>query len=52
MRALRLIIEYLGYIPPAECCLMIENYQIEVLKVSENMIKSARMIKVVKKRKP
>ena len=47
-----LIIEYLGYIPPAECCLMIENYQIEVLKVSENMIKSARMIKVVKKRKP
>jgi len=46
-----LIIEYLGYIPPAECCLMIENYQIEVLKVSENTIKSVRMLKVGKKRK-
>src|SRR5581483_11527530 len=30
------IIEYLGYIPPAECCLKIENYQIEILKVAEN----------------
>ncbi|WP_133128730.1 HlyC/CorC family transporter [Legionella nagasakiensis] len=46
-----LIIEYLGYIPPADCCLMIEHYQIEVLKVSENMIKSVRMMKVNKKRK-
>lgn len=35
-----LIIEYLGYIPPAECCLKIDNYQIEILKVSDNMIKS------------
>ena len=46
-----LIIEYLGYIPPAECCLKIENYQIEVLKVSDNTIKSVNMIKVGKKRK-
>lgn len=46
-----LIIEYLGYIPPADCCLMIENYQIEVLKVSDNTIKSVYMIKVGKKRR-
>ena len=45
-----LIIEYLGYIPPAECCLSIDHYQIEVLKVSENIIKSVRIIKVGKKR--
>jgi Mg2+/Co2+ transporter CorB len=46
-----LIIEYLGYIPPADCCLMIENYQIEILKVSDNTIKSVRLIKVSKKRR-
>ena len=46
-----LIIEYLGYIPPADCCLMIENHQIEVLKVSGNIIKSVRMRRVGKKRK-
>jgi len=46
-----LIIEYLGYIPPADCCLMIENYQIEVLKIGDNTIKSVSMIKVAKKRK-
>lgn len=40
-----LIIEFLGYIPPADCCLCIEQYQIEILKVGENMIKSVRMIK-------
>ena len=34
------IIEYLGYIPPADCCLQIENYRIEILKVADNMIKS------------
>jgi Mg2+/Co2+ transporter CorB len=45
-----LIIEYLGYIPPSDCCLRIENYQIEVLKVSENTIKSVRIFKVAKKR--
>ncbi len=45
-----LIIEYLGYIPPAECCLEIDQYRIEVLKVSENIIKSVRIIKGVKKR--
>ena len=46
-----LIIEYLGYIPPAECCLRIENYQIEILKVSDNTIKSVYMIKEGKKRR-
>lgn len=46
-----LIIEYLGYIPPAESCLMIENYRIEILKISENTVKGVRMIKISKKRK-
>jgi Mg2+/Co2+ transporter CorB len=46
-----LIIEYLGYIPPAESCLMIEYYRIEILKVSDNTIKGVKMIKVGKKRK-
>ncbi|STX50340.1 Mg2 and Co2 transporter [Legionella busanensis] len=41
-----LIIEYLGYIPPADCCLQIEAYQIEILKVSDNMIKTVRMKKI------
>ena len=45
-----LIIEYLGYIPPADCCLRIDGYQIEVFKVGDNMIRSVRMIKEVKKR--
>jgi Mg2+/Co2+ transporter CorB len=45
-----LIIEYLGYIPPAESCLAIENYRIEILKVSDNTIKGVK-IKVGKKRK-
>lgn len=46
-----LIIEYLGYIPPAESCLTIENYRIEILKVSDNTIKGVKMIKFGKKRK-
>lgn len=46
-----LIIEYLGYIPPAESCLMIENYRIEILKVGDNTIKGVKMIKVGKKKK-
>ncbi len=46
-----LIIEYLGYIPPADSCLMIENYRIEILKVSDNTIKGVKMIKVGKKKK-
>jgi Mg2+/Co2+ transporter CorB len=40
-----LIIEYLGYIPSATCCLRIEDYKIEVLKNSDNTIKSVRIIK-------
>lgn len=46
-----LIIEYLGYIPPAESCLSIENYRIEILKVSDNTIKGVRMTKISKKKK-
>lgn len=45
-----LIIEYLGYIPPADSCLMIDSYRIEILKVSDNTIKSVRMIKVTKEK--
>lgn len=46
-----LIIEHLGYIPPAESCLTIKNYRIEILKVSDNTIKGVKMIKAGKKRK-
>lgn len=45
------IIEYLGYIPPADCCLRIDNYRIEVLKVGDNMIRSVLITKIAKKRK-
>lgn len=38
-----LIIEYLGYIPTAACCLRIEKYQIEILKVGDNMIKTVKI---------
>ena len=40
-----MIIEYLGYIPPAESCLRIEHFHIEILKVGENTIKSVSIIK-------
>ncbi len=45
-----LIIEFLGYIPPAESCLAIDNYRIEILRVSDNTIKGVKMIRVGKKR--
>jgi Mg2+/Co2+ transporter CorB len=45
-----LIIEHLGYIPTADCCLRIDNFQFEILKISDNTIKSIRMWKVSKKR--
>lgn len=35
-----IIIEYLGYIPPTDCCLQIDTYQIEILKIADNTIKS------------
>lgn len=38
-----LIIEYLGYIPPAACCLRLGEYTLEILKVSDNLIKTVRM---------
>lgn len=46
-----LIIEHLGYIPPADSCLMIENYRIEILKISDNTIKSVRIMMIGKRRK-
>lgn len=46
-----LIIEHLGYIPPPECCLKIDNYQIEIMKVSDNTVKSVMVKKMNKKRK-
>lgn len=45
-----LIIEYLGYIPPADCCLLLHGYQIEVLKVGNYVIKSVHIAPCVKKR--
>ena len=42
-----LIIEYLGYIPPASCCMRIEGFQIEILMVSDNMIKTVRMASLI-----
>lgn len=45
-----LIIEHLGYIPPAESCLTLDNYRIEILKVGDNTIKGVRMNKVGKKK--
>ena len=41
-----LIIEYLGYIPPADCCLKIANYRVEILKVGDNTIRSVSMAKI------
>ncbi|CDZ77952.1 Hemolysin C [Legionella massiliensis] len=46
-----LIIEHLGYIPPSDCCLQIDNFQFEILKVSDNMIRTVRMLKVSRKKK-
>jgi len=43
-----LIIEKLGYIPPADCCLQINDIQIEIMMVSDNMISTVRMRKVEK----
>jgi Mg2+/Co2+ transporter CorB len=41
-----MIIEHLGYIPAAQSCLRIENYQIDVLKVSDNTVKTVRVWKL------
>ncbi len=38
-----LIIEHLGTIPPANCSLRFGNYQVDILKVSGNMIRSVQM---------
>jgi Mg2+/Co2+ transporter CorB len=46
-----LIIEYLGYIPPADSCLMIEHFRIEILKISDNTVKGVKMLQVSKRKK-
>lgn len=38
-----LIIERLGYIPPADCCLKIGSYYLEILKVQDNLIRTVKM---------
>lgn len=38
-----LIIEYLEAIPPANTCLQIDNYQMEITQVKSNMVKSVRI---------
>jgi Mg2+/Co2+ transporter CorB len=45
-----LVIEYLGYIPPADCCLTIERFRIEILKVGDNTIKSIKMKRMLVKK--
>lgn len=47
-----LIIEHLGYIPPSDCCLRMEQYQIEILKVQVNRIMSVRIRELASKRHP
>jgi hypothetical protein len=41
-----LLIEYLGYIPPADCCLKLYNFQVTILRVRSQMIKSVRVKKI------
>lgn len=39
-----LIIEHLGYIPPADSCLMLAGVKMEILQVRENIIRSVRIL--------
>ena len=39
-----LVIEHLEFIPEAPCCLTIGPYQVEILQIKENMIRTARLI--------
>lgn len=43
-----LIIEHLGYIPPADCCLRIDDLCIEILRVGYHLIKSVRISPIKK----
>ena len=38
-----LVIEHLGHIPDTPCCTRIENYLIEILRISENTIRSVKI---------
>ncbi len=38
-----MIIETLGFIPPPECCLKINAYHFEILKVQDNLIRTVRV---------
>lgn len=40
------LIEFLGYIPPADCCLKLLDYQVTILRVTSQMIKSVRIKKI------
>lgn len=39
-----LIIEYLGYIPPSDSCLILGDVKMEILQVRENIIRSVRLL--------
>lgn len=39
-----LIIEHLGFIPPAQSCLKINHYVMEIIQVKDNMIKTVKII--------
>lgn len=45
------IVEFLGAIPPADCCMRIDPYQIDILRVSDNMIKTVRMKPIIPKQR-
>jgi magnesium and cobalt exporter, CNNM family len=38
-----LITEFLGYIPPSDCCVKIGDYRIEILKLSHNKIHTVKL---------
>ena len=41
-----LIIEHLQMIPDSNCSISLDDYRIEIVKIQENMIKTARLVKV------
>lgn len=47
-----LITEHLGYIPPPDCCLKLDNYYIQILEVSGNRIQKVKVQKSNKKNNP
>ena len=41
-----LIIEHLQMIPDSNCSISLDDYRVEIVKIQENMIKTARLVKV------